>query len=700
MPLRRKLAPAWWAATCALVVAAPAVVAAFGVTRPAVLAAAAGLAALATVFAASAQQRHLRAIEFGDRQRLALREGCLTDGAGVPPRVGDIRDATVLGVHPAIGDSLAGPTDKVPDYVPREIDARLRERLRGGGFVLLVGDSSAGKSRTAVEAMFAVLPDHVLISPLNRAAVPAAVEATGRYRPCVLWLDDLEQYLGADGFTRARVIRLVAWSGPGRLILATMRAVEYARVTDVAGDAQDDRASREQAEDARAVLAQADVVPVARIFTATELSAPVVSAGDPRLADALRYADRYGVAEYLAAGPECLTLWRNGWAAGAHPRGAALVAAAVDARRAGVTGPLPRTLLDRVHEHYLDRRGGAVLRPEALEQAWEWATRPRRGTTGLLVPIPRVEDGVDVFDYLVDSVERHARAEDRILGELLSALLAVSDPAELARIAGTAFEAGHEDIALQANRAAYNSRLVELGRDHPDTVASQHSVAYALTRVGQRDAARPIWQELVARYTRSSEADDTWVLRARHGLANTLAPAPAADELGRLYAEFRRTVGADDRLTLTCRSDLATTLAAAGRHDEARTVFGALLDDLRRVPDAWFNGPVGARHEIAYVLTSLGRLDEAEPVWKDVLDVYRDERGAGHPLALRARQGIAWVTLDRGRSDEARLLLEPLLEDYHRVLGSDHPWTRSCAAMLARTGPAEPGGDGTAPPVA
>lgn len=36
--------------------------------------------------------------------------------------------------------------------MPRDIDDGLRERLAAGGFVLLGGDSTAGKSRAAFEA--------------------------------------------------------------------------------------------------------------------------------------------------------------------------------------------------------------------------------------------------------------------------------------------------------------------------------------------------------------------------------------------------------------------------------------------------------------------------------------------------------------------------------------------------------------------
>jgi hypothetical protein len=58
-------------------------------------------------------------------------------------------------------------------------------------------------------------------------------------------------------------------------------------------------------------------------------------------------------------GPHLLARWRNGWAPGEHPRGAALVAAAVDARRAGMHEPLACDLLFTMHEYYLSDRGAA-----------------------------------------------------------------------------------------------------------------------------------------------------------------------------------------------------------------------------------------------------------------------------------------------------------------------------------------------------
>jgi hypothetical protein len=74
-------------------------------------------------------------------------------------------DPRRLGVHAAI--SVPGAPDEVlPEYVPRDVDAdefgvraRVKAAKQRGGFVLLVGGSSVGKTRCAAEAVKALLPD-------------------------------------------------------------------------------------------------------------------------------------------------------------------------------------------------------------------------------------------------------------------------------------------------------------------------------------------------------------------------------------------------------------------------------------------------------------------------------------------------------------------------------------------------------------
>src|SRR5262249_16226062 len=192
----------WRESRLALIVAAlalgagtPAILAAAKVRNPLVLAGATALAAVIVGVGAVWQQRYQREAERGDQQEFRIHDGCLVLANGRLPAVGDISNPVMLGVHGAavpVAVDAAGPTmPAAPAYVPRDVDGELRERLAAGGFVLLEGDSTAGKSRAAFEAIRAMLSSHVLISPARLDAIAAAVDRAAAERRCVLWLDEL-----------------------------------------------------------------------------------------------------------------------------------------------------------------------------------------------------------------------------------------------------------------------------------------------------------------------------------------------------------------------------------------------------------------------------------------------------------------------------------------------------------------------------
>ena len=103
--------------------------------------------------------------------------------------VGDV-DPRRLGVHAAF--SVPGVPDEVlPEYVPRDADApgsgvrpRVAAAAERGGFVLLVGGSSVGKTRCAAEAVRALLPDWWLVHPAGPAEVAAWRSRHPRGRWC------------------------------------------------------------------------------------------------------------------------------------------------------------------------------------------------------------------------------------------------------------------------------------------------------------------------------------------------------------------------------------------------------------------------------------------------------------------------------------------------------------------------------------
>jgi hypothetical protein len=144
-------------------------------------------------------------------------------------------DPRRLRVHAAI--SVPGvPHEVPPEYVPRDADAaefgvraKVAAAARRGGFVLLVGGSSVGKTRSAVEAVKALLPDWWLVHPAGPAEV-AALAAAPTPRT-VVWLDELQRYLdGKNGLTGG-VVRTLLGAPDPVVLIGTLWPDRYAVYT-------------------------------------------------------------------------------------------------------------------------------------------------------------------------------------------------------------------------------------------------------------------------------------------------------------------------------------------------------------------------------------------------------------------------------------------------------------------------------------
>jgi hypothetical protein len=161
-----------------------------------------------------------------DEQKHSLGEAVSLARGSRVPLVGELGDPVALGVHPAASAGTSVP-DRAPGSVARDISGVLTQALRQRRFVLLIGESTAGKSRAAYELVRAELPGHRLVQPSRRDSVLAAAEMAAATPRSVLWLDDLERFLGYGGLTGSAVRDVLA--GAERFIVATMRAEEYAK---------------------------------------------------------------------------------------------------------------------------------------------------------------------------------------------------------------------------------------------------------------------------------------------------------------------------------------------------------------------------------------------------------------------------------------------------------------------------------------
>ena len=681
--------PALFAAGLALLAGIPAILVAAKAANPWVLGGADAAAAVVVVFAAAWQERYRRMVQRRDELEFRLQDGCLVLADGRLPAVHEITNPLVLGVHPAAAlvPDCAGSGAGAPTYIPRDVDGQLRELLAAGGFVLLVGDSAAGKSRAAFEAV-STLPGHVLLCPASREGLAVAVDRAAAEHRSVLWLDDLERFLGAGGLTPERLGRLLAGPGHHRVVMATIRAAEQARITADApgGDAQ-------AARDIRLVLGQSSSIRVNRMFTAAELERARARDWDPRIAYALTRAGPYGIAEYLAAGPELLREWEDARAScqGPHARGAALVAAAVDIRRAGYLSPLPRALLDKVHGHYLADAEHARIPREPAADAWAWATSPRTATTALLRPAgPGL---VEVFDYLLDTVQRRAGSSGRVPDQVVRAALTQASPEDADSIARTAQVQGRYQTAEHAYRKVCQARAASpaIGPSHPDTLAARTSLAQVLTAMYRLADAGAEMGAVLDTMTRVLGPDHPDTLTSRHTLALLLHGRGQLDEAEAEIRSIRdamtRVLGPDHPDTLTSRATLASGLRDLGRLDEAEAEIRAAIDSRTQLPGPGHPFVLASRAILATILRKRGRLSEAEAEIRSALETMTQVLGTGHPYTLHTRGHFARILHDQGRLEEAEPEIREVVNTITQVLGPDHYFTlthRSHFAFLLR----------------
>ena len=530
-----------------------------------------------------------------------------------------VRDARprLLGVHAAIQVDEEVPGE-LPVYISRDVDDGLRAGLAAGAqrgcFVLLIGGSSVGKTRTLYEAVLAALPEWWLVHPAGPGVVAALAQAPPRRT--VVWLDELQRYLdGEDGLTGGVVRALLR--GPV-VIIGTLWPDRYSTYTAVPAPGGPDPWARE-----REVLDLADVVRIAPEFSPAEQArARAAADGDRRLAVALGAAG-YGLTQTLAAAPQLVARWEN--ARAADPYAWAVLTAALDVARLGGRGPLPADLLRAAAPGYCTSAQQAEAPASWFEQALAYATAKLYGAAAALAPAAGVGmgqvTGYTVADYLLQHASRERRPA-RVPASTWDALLShLRDPADAARLADSA----HGRLLYRYAIPLYR-RAADTG-DTGDGHAAGQLVELLFQR-GDVDGLR----------ARADGGDDNGVAAWR--LAGLLAARGDLDEL-------RARADADDQYAaerlaevLFQRGEVDRLRARADAGDRAAAGLGAQypspwpgwsgdVDELRARADA---GDGAAAVQLAELLAERGDLDQAEQIWRaraDAGDEYAAKQLAG-----------------------------------------------------------------------
>lgn len=578
-----------------------------------------------------------------------LVDHAVTGPAAMLPIVREFTDWALLGVHRPItrlgtGGEAVDLTDRVaagdlPSYVLREKDlepvtglrAVLAAMATGTGpavrLVLITGESAAGKTRAAVEAMRAELGHWRLLIPHSADRLAQLLDHDRDQhldlRHVVVWLDEIQEVFEQTSGTE-QIRRLLALPAGPTVLLGTVRTDREAALRGSAGWDVLDRRAHRIALKRRPSRAELD----RELARARELD-------DPWIAEALdRIGSRYGIAEWLSAGPQLLrALERVRTSSDTVERtGAAVVDAAIDCYRAGYTTPVPEALLRDAHQFYLDNTA-APTPPEVVTAALQWGRRPVAGAAGLLEH--HRGRGDRAFDYLLGHAERSDAlpVESRIWAVLLHHIT----PYVLPSLARGADRHGRTDIAdILISRASPLDRALLL--------AGRGDISeFATLADANRYTARGLARLLAAR------GDiDTLTSRADNG------DPDAAGQLSGLLAE-RGDIG-----TLTARADngdryaivqLASLLAERG-DVAALTARADLGDGKAAVQLAWLRA---RRGDVGQLLAHADHGDR-DATWR--LARLLAERGDIDALTIRADNGdefapkqLAWLLIERGDLD-------------------------------------------------
>jgi hypothetical protein len=568
----------------------------------------------------------------------------------------------------------------LPTFVDRDMGPKITSWMRkareDGGFLVLVGDSSVGKTRLLYEMAHDVLRDFAVLSPDlgDGGLVNSVAAATFPLPKLIVWLDELQRFLdgpyltpGSTPITAAALRHLL--DSPTPVVVLGAMWPEHA--TELRATEPDPRTSEQRLRYPSA----ADILGDSRVrqetlasFSRIEREAAAnVASHDPRLAEAL--ADRdYNVTEVLAGAPQLVARYEQ-----ASEEQQAVLDAALDARRLGIQAPLIDPLLCGAARGYLSTlHADDMWFPLALTELTRHDGPQDRATAPLIPVLSEEKDkilGYTVADYL-DHYGRNRRKTQVPPATFWAAAAHFAFPADQAELGDAAHALGlYRDAAqLHKNAAARGNALAALYLSHSrakhyfsaDIRPARWAVAHvsldepgavALLLLGLREAGA---REQVAALLRRDPAahvslDDP---RAVAVLLFSLHQAGAQEQVTVLADRAAAHVSLDDPRAAAV---LLGSLREAGaqeqvtallRRDPAAHLF---LDDSNAVAGLLFSLRRAGAHEQG---TALLRRDPAAHVSLDDPDAVAwllgglHEAGAQEQVTVLADRAVAHVSLD------------------------------------------------------
>ncbi|MFT3878821.1 MAG: tetratricopeptide repeat protein [Gemmatales bacterium] len=209
-------------------------------------------------------------------------------------------------------------------------------------------------------------------------------------------------------------------------------------------------------------------------------------------------------------------------------------------------------------------------------------------------------------------------------------------------------------------RLALESRVKELGVDHPTVLSNQGNLALNLMDLGKLQEAESLFRTLLVHIDAKFPKDHPQSLQARGNFAIVLQKQGKHDETTNILTEVLNTkiakFGPEHPNVLASRFNLAFGFWQQKKYAEAEKLLTENVPSMEKKFGKTHPNTMSVKYVLAVVLSDQQKYSQAEPLYRECLAVKAQGQMNGQSqLTLEASLGLA--LLRQGKLDEAEKLL-------------------------------------------
>jgi tetratricopeptide (TPR) repeat protein len=219
-------------------------------------------------------------------------------------------------------------------------------------------------------------------------------------------------------------------------------------------------------------------------------------------------------------------------------------------------------------------------------------------------------------------------------------------------------------------------RVAVLGVEHPHTLKSLNSLAYAYQATGRVNDAVTLFEQVRVIRERDLGLEHPSTQSTLNGLAQAYLSVGKIAEGVKLFELVRglqeKHLGLENPATLSTQSGLAGAYRLAGRLQDSIRLYEQVAATRERVLGTDNTSTLTTRHNLAFAYQAAGRLDEAIALFEKVGAARSAKLGAGHSETLITLNNLANAYVQTGQVQKAVPIFERIAgvverEGYHHA---------------------------------